>query len=239
MKEEALRAAKAFDEMDEEQMMSSHTGISETLVSEAPPRIKKQKSPSIVISTTLFLFGKPSWEIQGFENGVLTTELIAEMRSKGQELKERLEFTAEALSKLSKMGWDGEGGLYDFTVHRVGTLEQAETELLRAGFDLADLEVIEEDLEELDSDSKEVQSPAQTAKMLNEELMQLRDYVGRLKSQRDEMQKQLKSQSKENKRLKRNENSLIKSVALNAKDLHFFEIMLDELLTETEVVQGP
>jgi hypothetical protein len=84
---------------------------------------------------SVFLFGKPAWEIENLEGGELTTELIDQIRNAGDEIKNSLDQTAGILTKLLRNGWSGSGGLYDVNLYKDTTLEEARRELTELGMD--------------------------------------------------------------------------------------------------------
>jgi hypothetical protein len=67
---------------------------------------------------SIFLFGKPAWEIEGLEGGELDEALIEEIRAKGKELSQSLEEAADALTRLKAIGWEGTGTLYDIRLFK-------------------------------------------------------------------------------------------------------------------------
>ncbi len=98
-------------------------------------RQRQKELQPVAVTGSLYLFGKPSWEIEGLENGDLTPELIARIAAAGDEIKERLNVSAKVLTKLRALGWNGEGTLYDFNIWKETTREQAIIELSAIGID--------------------------------------------------------------------------------------------------------
>lgn len=105
-------------------------------------RVQRQNTPTKQVSIRLLLFGKPAWELDGFENGEVTKLLADEIKREGNHLKLRLESVANTVTRLVENGWTGEGGLYDITLRKDITLKKATEELKRLGLDgnLAQLE---------------------------------------------------------------------------------------------------
>jgi len=79
-----------------------------------------------MISINVFLFGKPGWE---FGEKVFAEEI----RSKGGELKSRLDEVAEVINKLSKSKWEYELTLYDIIFYKYISKAAAEKELKMLG----------------------------------------------------------------------------------------------------------
>jgi hypothetical protein len=84
---------------------------------------------------SIFLFGKPAWEIEGLEGGELDEALIEEIRAKGKELSQSLEEAADALTRLKAIGWEGTGTLYDIMLFKDISLGEARRELSKLGLD--------------------------------------------------------------------------------------------------------
>ena len=89
----------------------------------------------MTVEVSIFLFGKPAWEIEGLENGELNNALIEEIRAKGKELNASLDMAADTLTKLMKKGWEGEGTLYDVSLFKDIPLGEARRELAAMGLD--------------------------------------------------------------------------------------------------------
>jgi len=67
----------------------------------------------VTVEVSIYLFGKPAWEIEGLEGGGLDEALIEKIRKKGKELSQSLDEVATTLTRMMKKGWDGTGTLYD------------------------------------------------------------------------------------------------------------------------------
>ena len=73
---------------------------------------------------SIWLFGKPEWEF----NGKVSAK---EIKSKGEELKNRLKEVSETMEKLLSAGWDYEMTLYDLQFYKNISKKNAEKELKR------------------------------------------------------------------------------------------------------------
>ncbi len=104
------------------------------------------------VTLSVFLFGKPAWEIEDLEGGELTPELIDQIRNTGDKIKNSLDQTASVLTKLLRNGWSGSGGLYDVDMHKDVTLDEAQRELITLGIDPTEVNLMEEDDEDGDED---------------------------------------------------------------------------------------
>jgi hypothetical protein len=89
----------------------------------------------MTVEISVFLFGKPAWEIEGFEGGQLDSELIALIRAKGKDLVQELDGVADILEKLLQNGWQGCGTLYDVCLSKDVSIGQARKELNELGLD--------------------------------------------------------------------------------------------------------
>ena len=98
--------------------------------------------PLVVIS--VFLFGKPAWEIERLEGSDVDHELLDQVESCGQELGKRLARVAEVGKKLLDKGWDGSGGLYDIDFHKAISLKEALEELRAMGIKSEEVTIREE-----------------------------------------------------------------------------------------------
>lgn len=87
--------------------------------------------PVVVVS--VFLFGKPAWEIDELEGLPVDFELLDDVAACGQELNWRLARAAELGKKLIRGGWEGVGLLYEMEFYKVTSLEDAERELRAYG----------------------------------------------------------------------------------------------------------
>jgi hypothetical protein len=91
----------------------------------------------MTVEVSIFLFGKPAWEIDGLEGGDLDDALIEQIRAKGKELNESLDHAADLLTKLRRKGWEGSGTLYDVSLFKDVSLGVARKELSELGLDPA------------------------------------------------------------------------------------------------------
>lgn len=89
----------------------------------------------MTVEISIFLFGKPAWEIDGFEGGELNQALIEQIRKKGKELNQNLDETADTLARLLNNGWQGTGTLYDVSLFKDSPLGEARRELAKMGLD--------------------------------------------------------------------------------------------------------
>ncbi len=89
----------------------------------------------MTVEVNVFLFGKPAWEINGFQGGDLNDELIERIRAKGKDLGRYLDAAADTLQKLVQNGWEGCGTLYDVNLTKDITIGQARRELTELGLD--------------------------------------------------------------------------------------------------------
>jgi hypothetical protein len=96
----------------------------------------------------LWLFGKPAWEIKELEGGDVTPKLLKQIEALGEELQERLQWTAKVARELLDHGWDGYGALYDINFYKQIPLEQAKKELEEMGLDPNDFGLEEEEIED-------------------------------------------------------------------------------------------
>lgn len=95
---------------------------------------------------TVYLFGKPAWEIENLE-GELTPLVLKQINELGPELAQRLEVAGNNISKLINNGWSGYGGLYDVMLSKDVSVEEATKELETLGID-SDTVNIEEDTDD-------------------------------------------------------------------------------------------
>ncbi len=103
----------------------------------------------MAVTLSVFLFGKPAWEIEDLEGGELTPELINQIKNTGDKIKNGLDQTAGVLTKLLTNGWNGSGGLYDVNLYKDITLEEARRELTKLGIDPDDANLMEDEDEDL------------------------------------------------------------------------------------------
>jgi hypothetical protein len=83
--------------------------------------------PLTIVS--VFLFGKPAWEIEGLEGSPIDLQLLAAVAECGEELNRRLTRAAEIGRKLVGGGWEGFGLLYDMEFYKEVRLKEAEDEM--------------------------------------------------------------------------------------------------------------
>ncbi len=96
---------------------------------------------------SLFLFGKPAWEIEELE-GELNFEVLEEIDALGKELYERLQWVARISRMLLNHGWEAYGTLYDIDFFKPVPAEAAEKELKELGLDPDKLGLEEEELDD-------------------------------------------------------------------------------------------
>jgi len=102
----------------------------------------------MTVEVSIYLFGKPAWEIEDFEGGELDEALIEKIRKKGKELSQSLDEVADTLTRLMKKGWDGTGTLYDVSLFKDMSLGEARKELAEMGLDPSLAFEFEDDEEE-------------------------------------------------------------------------------------------
>ncbi len=98
-----------------------------------------------LVTVSVFLFGKPAWEIEGLEGSPVDLELLSAIASCGQELSRRLTRAAELGKKLVVKGWEGYGLLYDVEFYKSVTLKDAEEELKGLGIEPDEVSIREEE----------------------------------------------------------------------------------------------
>jgi len=103
-----------------------------------------------LVSVSVFLFGKPAWEIDGLEGNEVDPELLGEIAACGHELDKRLARAAELGKKLLERGWEGVGLLYDMDFSKEMSLQDAERELKALGIEPDEVSVREEEFEDSD-----------------------------------------------------------------------------------------
>jgi hypothetical protein len=96
----------------------------------------------------IHLFGKPAWELDDLE-GDLPENYSEKLRQLGEELKARLNESADVFDKLVKSGWQPYGTLYDINFVKDVTVKEAEKELKALG-----LEDYIENLNELEEEEE-------------------------------------------------------------------------------------
>lgn len=82
-----------------------------------------------LVTVSVFLFGKPAWEIERLEGSPVDLELLNEVAVCGRDLDTRLARAAELGKKLVEKGWEGVGRLYDIDFYKSVSLRDAEDEL--------------------------------------------------------------------------------------------------------------
>jgi hypothetical protein len=106
--------------------------------------MSEHEGKSLVV-ISIFLFGKPAWEIERLEGARVDVELLGEVALCGRELHERLRRAAELGSRLLGLGWEGIGLLYDIDFYKAISLKGAEEELKSLGVELGDVLIREEE----------------------------------------------------------------------------------------------
>ena len=96
---------------------------------------------------TIFLFGKPAWELD-LEGRDADREMVDELGRLGDELKSRLDYISGLTKTLLENGWSGSGGLYDIYFRKDVAVEEARVELERLGVETRGLDIEEEEPEE-------------------------------------------------------------------------------------------
>ena len=97
-----------------------------------------------LVTVSIFLFGKPAWEIENLEGSPVDIQLLSAIASCGQELGSRLTRAAELGRKLVASGWEGYGLLYDIEFYKAVTLRDAEEELKSLGIEPDEVSIREE-----------------------------------------------------------------------------------------------
>jgi len=97
-----------------------------------------------LVTVSVFLFGKPAWEIDGLEGSPVDLELLDAIASCGQELGRRLTRVADLGKRLVERGWEGYGLLYDVEFYKSVTLRDAEEELKAMGIEPDEVAIREE-----------------------------------------------------------------------------------------------
>mgnify|MGYP001562640349 CR=1 FL=1 len=77
---------------------------------------------------SIHFFGKPEWEFEEKVNA-------ADVKAKGDELKERLYKIANAMDKLETRGWESNMALYDIYFSKDISRKEAEKELKQLDID--------------------------------------------------------------------------------------------------------
>jgi hypothetical protein len=93
---------------------------------------------------SVFLFGKPAWEIEGLEGSPVDLQLLASVADCGQDLSRRLTRASEIGRKLVSSGWEGFGLLYDMEFYKEVGLKEAEDEMKGMGIEPDEVAIREE-----------------------------------------------------------------------------------------------
>ena len=86
-----------------------------------------------LVTVSVFLFGKPAWEIDILEGADVDVKLLNEVSACGEELFRRLKRASQMGKKLLDGGWDGCGLLYDIDFYKEISLKDAQKELEEMG----------------------------------------------------------------------------------------------------------
>jgi hypothetical protein len=101
-----------------------------------------QEKSLVIVS--VFLFGKPAWEIDRLEGSPVDLELLGKVASCGHELSRRLARAAEVGKRLLDGGWKGNGLVYDIEFYKAVSMRDAEDELKALGIEPGEVSVREE-----------------------------------------------------------------------------------------------
>ena len=93
---------------------------------------------------SVFLFGKPGWEIQRLEGSDVDSDLLDEVASCGRDIGKRMGRVAELGRRLLESGWRGSGGLYDIDFYKAVSLKEAQEELGALGIEHDEVTIREE-----------------------------------------------------------------------------------------------
>ena len=93
---------------------------------------------------TVFLFGKPAWEMN-LEHQDVDYEMVQALENLGNELNERLRYLSGLTRKLLDSGWTGQGGLYDISYYKDQSIDETTKELTELGMDPRGMDISEED----------------------------------------------------------------------------------------------
>ncbi len=103
-----------------------------------------------LVTVTVFLFGKPAWEIDGLEGADVDVKLLDEVDSCGEHLFRRLARAAQIGRKLLGSGWEGCGLIYEIDFYKEISLRDAEVELKGMGIARDEVSIREDVSDELD-----------------------------------------------------------------------------------------
>jgi len=106
-----------------------------------------------LVTVSVFLFGKPAWEIDGLEGADIDAKVLDDVSACGRELLDRLERAAEIGRKMLDAGWEGCGLLYDIDFYKETSLEDAEQELEAMGIGCDEVSIREDASEEPDGEN--------------------------------------------------------------------------------------
>lgn len=95
-------------------------------------------------TVSVFLFGKPAWEIDGLEGSPIDLQLLAAVANCGQELSRRLTRASEIGRKLVSGGWEGFGLLYDMEFYKEVGMREAEDQMKAMGIEPDEVAMREE-----------------------------------------------------------------------------------------------
>jgi hypothetical protein len=118
------------------------------------PEGPAKEIPTVSVSVTLWLFGKPGHELNEGE------EVQADqIRALAQGMKERLELAADIVEKLTGAGWEAQMGLYDVMLYNpyVRTEADVRTRLDDLGIDPDEVSILEFEGDEDDEDFDELE----------------------------------------------------------------------------------
>lgn len=93
---------------------------------------------------SVFLFGKPAWEIEGLEGSPIDIQMLASIADCGQELARRLQRASEIGRKLVAAGWEGIGLLYDMEFYKEVSIKEAEEAMRAMGIEPDEVAMREE-----------------------------------------------------------------------------------------------
>ena len=106
-----------------------------------------------LVTVSVFLFGKPAWEIDSLEGADVDVKLLDEVSACGEELFRRLTRAAQIGKKLLDNGWEGCGLLYDMDFYKEISLKEAEQELQATGIGLDEVSIREDVSDESDGEN--------------------------------------------------------------------------------------
>jgi hypothetical protein len=101
-----------------------------------------QEKTEATSEVSIFLFGKPAWEIE-LEGADVDAGMADTFETLGKELNERLRWIAEVTRKLLRNEWEGSGGLYDIYFYKPIPVERAKAELTHLGVNPDDVNLEE------------------------------------------------------------------------------------------------